>query len=182
MIGWHLKTQIIHFIPLFLILLSTMATIESLKIRLRDEAEAVSGTRQPLSNDQYRTGFEILTLGPGKLAYDQFVVPQLSRLMNKYDSRSKISVLEIGPGPKSVLAQLPYRIRQSIAKYTAFEPNNIFATRLKSCLSECSESDLPLPGLREQVDIRPTAFTPQAASGGDTKTDVDDNAFDVILF
>jgi hypothetical protein len=44
------------------------------------------------------------------------------------------AVLEIGPGPKSILGKLPHHLRQKIAKYAALEPNHIFATRLEKWL------------------------------------------------
>ena len=165
-----------------LLLTQDMATLYSLKSRLREEAELLSTfTPQPLSHEQYNAGYDIVTNGKGRLAYSHFISPQLSKLLSYPESRTT-SVLEIGPGPRSVLAHIPYHTRQSIKKYAAFEPNDIFATFLESRLGRCNQGTPLLPCLEKPVDVRRMAFTadgtPRVGSDGDGCKD----AFDVIIF
>ncbi|KAF4544061.1 Phosphoribosyl transferase domain protein [Lasiodiplodia theobromae] len=102
-----------------------MATLESLKRALKQEAKATaSAPEQPLSETQYSAGFNVLVQDSGWMTYQDFIIPQLSQLLAPlFDSRIHISALEIGPGPKSVLGYLPDRLRRKIKRYTAFEPN-----------------------------------------------------------
>ncbi|KAK7745514.1 hypothetical protein SLS53_003013 [Cytospora paraplurivora] len=93
------------------------------------------------------------------------------------DSRSKISVLEIGPGPKSILGYLPRHQRQIVRKYTAFEPNGLFATRLEEWLCSTSMVDPPLPRLERPPDIHRTTFV----LDDNTRSGADDK-YDVIIF
>lgn len=179
-----LKSGNVLFASSLIIIASLMATLESLKHRLREEAGALSLSfiPQPLSYSQYKAGYDILTLGLGNLTYNQFIIPQLSRLLSNIESPSNISILEIGPGPNSVVAQIPYHIRRLITKYAAFEPNDIFATHLESCLRRCTEGRSQLPCLAEKADIRRVPFTTDKIRSGQPDMDMCDKAFDVILF
>ncbi|KAJ6780546.1 hypothetical protein PWT90_06634 [Aphanocladium album] len=160
-----------------------MATLESLKSRLRDQAQAVSSLRKGLlSNKQYEAGFENFALDLGKRSYDNFIIPQLSRIFQAAESYPKISVLEIGPGPKTVLGQLPPHIRQSIAKYTALEPNKIFATRLERYMGQDSEGGPPFPCLERPADIHIQSFTAEITIDGSQKMSTGDEVYDMILF
>lgn len=125
-----------------------MATLKSLKEALREKAGATS--TQPLSFSQYFLGFKILT--QGSTVYQDFIVPQLAQ-MAPLNSDSPISVLEIGPGPQSVLGYLPDDLRKNIGKYYAFEPNQLFVTHLEAWFAES-----PLPHLDSPPDIRPARF------------------------
>ncbi|KAJ4217474.1 hypothetical protein NW759_008780 [Fusarium solani] len=115
-----------------------MATLNSLKKALREMADVTS--TQPLSYSQYFRGLNILTRGSA--VYQDFIVPQLARLAPFVNSDSPISVLEIGPGPQSVLGYLPDDLRKRIGKYSAFEPNQLFVTQLEAWFAES-----PLPRL-----------------------------------
>lgn len=162
---------------------SEMATIHSLKQALRHEAKATaSSLRQPLSDTQYSAGFDILVQGPGWATYQDFIIPQLSQLVTPlFNSHTQVSVLEIGPGPKSVLGYLPDNLRRKIGRYTAFEPNSLFARKLGEWLTPESES--PLPYLKEPPDIRPTPFIPDdTGSGTGIGTSHDNEKYDVVLF
>ena len=119
-----------------------MATLDSLKWALRHKATAMgSSPKPPLSDTQYSTGFNILVRDSERIAYQDFIIPQLSQLLTPlFDSRAHISVLEIGPGPKSVLGYLPRRLRRKIRRYVAFEPNSLFATRVEDWLCSISET------------------------------------------
>lgn len=81
-----------------------MATLGSLKQALREEASTlVLFLKQPLSDIQYEAGFNILVRGLGWNTYQNFIIPQISQLLTPlFNSRRHISVLEIGPGPKSL--------------------------------------------------------------------------------
>ncbi|KAJ4344351.1 uncharacterized protein N0V89_012091 [Didymosphaeria variabile] len=161
-----------------------MATIDSLKQALRQEAKATaSPSRQPLSDTQYSAGFDVLIQGLGWMTYQDFIIPQLSQLVAPlFNSQIHISVLEIGPGPKSVLGYLPDHLRRKIGRYTAFEPNSLFAKMLEEWLT--SETKSPLPYLEKPPDIRQTPFIPDGDAGNGTSvgTSHDDEKYDVVLF
>jgi adenine phosphoribosyltransferase len=165
-----------------------MATIDSLKLSLRRQAKATAPSdHHPLSDDEYSDAFHILLQGRGWSSYQNFVIPQLSQLLTPlFDCRVGASVLEIGPGPKTVLEYLPERLRRKIAEYTALEPNGLFATRLEASLCQASsQAALPLPCLKASPTIHRTPFLagPEAAITTSTAAGVLDGAkFDLILF
>ncbi|RTE79547.1 hypothetical protein BHE90_005940 [Fusarium euwallaceae] len=124
-----------------------MATLNSLKQALRKKATATSSTTQPLSDTQYFHGLNIIT--QGSTVYQDFIVPQLTLLLAPLvNSESPISVLEIGPGPKSVLGYLPEHLRKKVGRYFAFEPNELFTTLLEDWFTRS-----PLPRLENPPDI-----------------------------
>ncbi|KAF4770878.1 hypothetical protein HAV15_012696 [Penicillium sp. str.  len=163
-----------------------MATLDSLKCALRQRAmETVSSARKPLSDKQYSLGFDILVRGSGWMSYRDFIIPQLSRLLAPLvKSRGRISVLEIGPGPKSVLACLARHLRQKIWRYTAFEPNELFATSVEEWISSASEIESPLPGLKCPPRIHRMPFIPHSHRRSDIGISGCDNdeKFDIVLF
>ncbi|KAF2266005.1 hypothetical protein CC78DRAFT_460153 [Lojkania enalia] len=163
-----------------------MATLDSLKHALRRKAKALALVpKQPLSDTQYSAGFEILVQGSGWTTYQDFIIPQLSQLLVLLlNSRTQISALEIGPGPKSVLGFLPYNLRRRVSGYTAFEPNNLYAADLKEWLCSTSEAGLPLPCLKNAPAIHQIPFIPQDDKDNDTRTGagVNDEKYDIILF
>ncbi|PKY03818.1 hypothetical protein P168DRAFT_345027 [Aspergillus campestris IBT 28561] len=137
-----------------------MASIETLKSVLRQKAMAAAASTQTLSDENYRDGFEIMAKDSGWISYQDFIIPQLSRLLTPLlDSRDWISVLEIGPGPKSILGHLPKSLRQKIGGYTAFEPNDLFATAMEKWLCPNSETELPFPRLKSSVNIHRVPFS-----------------------
>ncbi|KAI1363811.1 hypothetical protein F5Y08DRAFT_354108 [Xylaria arbuscula] len=144
-----------------------MASLGSLKEALRLQA-----TKQPLSDTEYDTGFDVLVRGSE--AYQNFIMPQLTQVLSTaLDSRRTISVLEVGPGPKSVLGDLPSSIRQKICSYTAFEPNELFASKLEERFSDLQEPSLP------SLENPPCIY--RAPFSLDTSRD-DRQSFDIILF
>ncbi|KAK0764286.1 hypothetical protein N5P37_003685 [Trichoderma harzianum] len=150
-----------------------MATLDALKRALRQKATSPT---QPLSDEQYSASFDTLLQGPGWKTYQDFIFPQLSQVLTPLlNSRIRISVLEIGPGPKSVLGYLPDDQRRKINKYGAFEPNDLYATELQEWL----ETESPLPCLESLPDIHRVPFTLDSAV-----TDANDGQekFDVVLF
>ncbi|KAK1962826.1 phosphoribosyl transferase domain protein [Colletotrichum sublineola] len=161
-----------------------MATLDCLKLALRQKAPGNASSKQPLSDIQYSAGFDILTRGSGWTAYQDFIFPQLSQLLTTISSRGYISVLEIGPGQKSVLGYLPIGLRKKIRRYAAFEPNILFATRLENWLSSTSKMEPPLPCLKSAPDIYRVPFTlgSLARSGTNTDTSDSDDGFNIILF
>ena len=162
---------------------SNMATLEDLKLSLRQEA--TSSVRQPLSDAQYSAGFDILLQGSEWTTYRDFIVPQLSQLLAPiFNSVFDVSVLEIGPGPKSVLGFLPKHLKRKIVQYAAFEPNKLFAEKLEEWCCSSQESELPLPSLESLPDIRRTSFTAGDHRNGDpvTSTVGSNGRFDIVLF
>jgi len=163
-----------------------MATLDSLKRALRQKAKATaSSAKQPLSDTQYSAGFDILVRGSGWVTYQDFVIPQLSQLLAPlFNSRIHISALEIGPGPKSLLGYLPRRLRGKVRRYTAFEPNGLFATRLEEWLCSTSETESPLPCLESPPDIHriPFVLEDNIGSGTGPGTSDDGEKYDIILF
>ena len=163
-----------------------MATLDPLKRALRQKAIATaSSSKQPLSDTQYSAGFDTLVRGSGWTTHQDFIIPQLSQLLAPlFNSRIHISVLEIGPGPKSVLGYLPDRLRGKIGRYTAFEPNGLFATRLEEWICSSSKMESPLPRLESPPDIRriPFLLKDNMGSGTGTVTSNDTEKHDIILF
>ena len=163
-----------------------MATLDSLKQALRQKAEATATSpKQPLSDTQYSAGFDILVRGSGWMAYQDFIIPQLTELLDPlFISRIHVSALEVGPGPKSPLGYLPGRLRQKVKKYTAFEPNGLFATRLEDWLCSTAETESPLPCLENRPNIHRIPFVLQdnIGSGTSTTTRDHDEKYDIILF
>ncbi|KAI9799435.1 MAG: hypothetical protein M1825_004535 [Sarcosagium campestre] len=163
-----------------------MATLDSLKWALRQKAEATaSSSKQQLSDSQYSAGFDTLVRGSGWMTYQDFIIPQLSQLLAPLlNSRIHISVLEIGPGPKSLLGYLPSRLRGKIRRYTAFEPNGLFASKLEEWLCSTSEMESPLPCLESPPNIHrfPFVLEDNIGSGTGVGTTDDDEKYDIILF
>ncbi|UPK94250.1 hypothetical protein LCI18_005185 [Fusarium solani-melongenae] len=127
-----------------------MATLDSLKKALWEKRTATSSPTARLSDSQYLHGFSILARG--STAYQNFILPQLAQLAPLVNSDSPISVLEIGPGPKSILGYLPEHLRKKIGKYSALELNKLFVSQLKDWLNES------LPCLGSPPDIRLCRF------------------------
>ncbi|KAF1848110.1 phosphoribosyl transferase domain protein [Cucurbitaria berberidis CBS 394.84] len=165
-----------------------MATLESLKQALRQKVKkTASKSLRKLSETQYSAGLAIVTRGSGwTTTYQEFITPQLSQLLDPLlNLRTQLSVLEIGPGPKSVLGSLPGHLRQRVSKYTAFEPNGLFATSLEEWLcSTTSGAEAPLPSLEKRADIHrvPFVLEDKVGSGTSTGTIDDDEKYDIILF
>ena len=163
-----------------------MATLNSLKRALGQKATATSSSpKQPLSDTQYSTGFDILLRGSTWMTYQDFIIPQLSQLLTPlFNSRIHTSVLEIGPGPKSVFGYLPGRLRRKIKRYAAFEPNGLFATTLEEWLCSTTETEPPLPCLENLPDIYriPFVLDSNTESGTGTGMSDGDEKVDVILF
>ncbi|KAH8434459.1 uncharacterized protein LDX57_012106 [Aspergillus melleus] len=158
-----------------------MATLDSLKHALREKAGEVTSSRQPLSDRQYSDGLEILGQDS---AYQGFVTPQLSYLLvSLFNSHIAISVLEIGPGPKSIFGTLAYDLRRKVRRYVAFEPNRIFASRLGEWLGATPDAESPLPCLENPPDIRRNQFVPTSHTGSGTNTETSESheQFDFIL-
>jgi adenine phosphoribosyltransferase/phosphomevalonate kinase len=158
-----------------------MATLESLKLALKEKIQATtSSQQQPLSGIQYSAGFDILMQGLGWTTYQEFIIPQLSKLLGSlFDSRLQISVLDVGPGPKCIFGYLPESLKRKIRKYTAFEPNEVFATRLRKGLTSTFDTEFPLPYLKTPPKIHVNPFLLQ----DDTKRNtINDEKYDLILF
>lgn len=117
------------------------------------------------------------------MTYRDFIIPQLSQLLAPlFNSRIDISALEIGPGPKSLVGYLPGRLRRKVRRYTAFEPNGLFATRLEEWLCSTFETESPLPCLESPPDIHRIPFVLEDNIGSGTGTSGDDGKYDIILF
>lgn len=168
-----------------------MDTLHSLKLALRKAIEATSSAKQPLSDSQYSAGFDILIPSSEWATYQDFILPQLHQVLAPlFNSRTHISVLEIGPGPKSVLGHLPGSLRRKIKRYFAFEPNVAFATRLEERLCTTLETEVPLPCLECPPVIHQIPFVADsntisgAGTSTSTSTSMADGSekFDVVLF
>jgi hypothetical protein len=167
-----------------------MATLDSLKQALSRKAKATtSSLRRPLSERQYSDGFDILVQSLEWTKYEDFVVTQLSQLLAPlFNRRTHISALEIRPGPKSLLGQLPGHLRRKVKRYAALEPNGLFATRLEESICSTNEAEAPLPCLKTQPEICRVPFTLQENLGSGTNNGTSNGAidhdekYDVILF
>ncbi|KAK8066806.1 phosphoribosyl transferase domain protein [Apiospora hydei] len=120
-----------------------MASLTSLIETLKQRANCTDPPfTQPLSDAQYSDGFDSISQGAGWSTYQNFIIPQLNRALTPlFNSRDRVSVLEIGPGPKSVLGYLPGHQRQKITRYTAFERSELFATRLENLIGQIPHGD-----------------------------------------
>lgn len=163
-----------------------MATFPSLKRTLGHKAtETEPSAKQPLSDTQYNDGLNVLGQGSEWTTYQDFIIPQLSQLFTRLlDSRTHIAVLEIGPGPKSVLAYLPCHLRQRISRYTAYEPCGLLATKVEEWLCSVPETESPLPCLENPPEIyrAPFVLNGHKASDNDAGTHEDNEKFDLVLF
>jgi adenine phosphoribosyltransferase len=163
-----------------------MATLDALKRVFRRKATATASSPiQPLSDSQYSAGLDVLARGSGWTTYQDFVVPQLCLLLGPlFNSRIHISVLEVGPGPESVLGYMPGHLRQKIRRYVAFEPNDLFATNLEKWLCSDREKESPLPNLERAPDIRRSRFTMENETRIGNATGASDGIekFDIVLF
>lgn len=167
----------------------TMATLDTLKRTLRkkaaEAAPSLPSSTQRLSDSQYKAGFNILMQDHERTTYQDFIVPQLSQLLAPlFHSRPGISVLEVGPGPKSVLGYLPSDLRRKIKRYAAFEPNNLFAAELQEWLCSSPQTESPLPCLEGLPGIKRAPFIPNSntKTGGSVGAEGGAEAFDVVLF
>ena len=159
-----------------------MTTLNSLKQALRQEPTA---STQPLSDTQYDAGFDILVQGLGWKTYEDFIVPQLSQLLaHLVNLRTNISVLEIGPGPRSVLGYLHSHVRRKIKSYTALEPNGLFATRLAEQLCSGPGTEPLLPCLENPPGIHRIPFDLHLNTGNGTDSSArhTNGKYDIILF
>jgi adenine phosphoribosyltransferase len=158
-----------------------MATLNGLKHALRQAAAKTP--HQPLSDTQYSTGFQILLQDSEWATYEAFIIPQLSQLLNThFPSRTDISVLEIGPGPQSLLSHLSSTLRRKVTTYDAFEPNGLFAAKLEE---ELQSTESPLPCLARPSKIRRSPFVVTEENGKSraNRDAIDQNdKYDLILF
>ncbi|KAH6613026.1 phosphoribosyl transferase domain protein [Boeremia exigua] len=159
-------------------------TLQDLKGALRvGTSSTTASSKQALSDTQYSIGFDILL--QGSTAYEHFIFPQLTRLLAPLlDSRDRISVLEIGPGPKSVLGCLPDYQKRKIRRYEAFEQNQMSARSLEEWLSVDAKTRSRFPCLEDPPTIHRLPFDPQQSTCNGRNGDVHDadGRYDVILF
>jgi adenine phosphoribosyltransferase len=161
-----------------------MITLQSLKGIIRSRTSSMTtSSRQTLPDAQYGTGFDIMV--QGSTSYRNFIFPQLARLLAPLlDSRDRISVLEIGPGPKSVLGSLPDYQRRKIRNYEAFEPNRLFSESLEAWFSVDAKAQSRFPCLEDPPTIHRLPFDPQRSTCNGSSSDMHDGdrGYDVILF
>ncbi len=156
-----------------------MATLDSLKHALRQIADTPPpALHQTLSDALYSSAFDLLLQGPGSTSYRDFVIPQLSKLLGPvFDSHAHVSILEIGPGPQSILGHLSDRARRKITKYAAYEPNELFHSKMREWLCPSSQAEHPFPCLEKPPDIHQAPFMPAEYTGS-----YPDERFDIVLF
>jgi adenine phosphoribosyltransferase len=101
-----------------------------------------------------------------------------------FKSRTDLSVLEIGPGPQSLLAHLPDDLRRKFKTYNALEPNETFALRLEEQLQSATQTVPPLPCLVQPAKICRHPYNLQDnAKGYSDKHAIDqNNKYDLVLF
>jgi adenine phosphoribosyltransferase len=176
----ELILAVVHTRILALLNPPKMATLEYLKRALVQKAKETSSSTQLLSDSQYSAGFDVLLRGPGQTTYRDFIMPELSYLLAPLQNSSAlISVLEIGPGPRSVFVDLSLSLREKIGRYTAFEPNTVFATKLGEWFDSVDEKDskAPFPGLQGPPEIHDDVFDIHGDMEG-----ADAKKYDIVLF
>lgn len=162
-----------------------MLSIDSLKSHLLGLAAVSTATSKRLSDEQYDAGFKIFLQGRGWETYQEFVLPQLSQLVESLlESRASISVLEIGPGPKSVLQRLPDRLRSRITAYSAYEHNTKFADKLEYSLCCSSGPEYSLSCFECAPRIHRTPFSVDSSMEGNVGVAAEDKdtRYDLVLF
>ncbi|KAF1918594.1 FAD binding domain-containing protein, partial [Ampelomyces quisqualis] len=160
-----------------------MSTLDFLKWALRRDYPDMNTQMQklPMSDADYSAGFATITEGECSATHQEHIVLQLSDLLNhSFNGRPTVSILEVGPGPRSVLGQLPYDFRRKIRQYTALEPNHIFAAHLQDWLQSTTEN--PLPCLESRADILCRSFDLGRKSSLHTHTDETAHKYDIVLF
>ncbi|KAJ5720724.1 uncharacterized protein N7483_008658 [Penicillium malachiteum] len=124
--------------------------------------------------------------GPGWVTYKDFIIPKLTeQVASLVQSRDTIDVLEIGPGPDTILGYLPISLRQKIRKYTTFEPIIQFATELEESLCSTLEFEKPFPCLDSTPVVCREPFTIKAIHNDDVNNPgllQSGQKFDLILF
>lgn len=160
-----------------------MTTLEHLKRDLKYEAPDIEisqpAVKHPLTDEQYSAGYHIIAKSSGQNAYHDFIIPQLSLVLEKLlETRSSLSILEVGPGPKSIIGRLPGYLQRRVSTYSAFEPNVLFASELEESLRARSEvGHHPLPCLETPPDIVRASFQPRENTSSERQKE-----FDVALF
>ncbi|KAF5234697.1 hypothetical protein FANTH_12049 [Fusarium anthophilum] len=147
-----------------------MATLNALKKALKKVGD--EAPREPLSDREYDVSLNLFAEASDEQTYQRnFLIPQLSELIASLSTRDELSVLEIGPGPESVLGQLPDSLRKRITKYVALEPSFQYTQSLQRWAST-QEKERPFPPSKQTL-VRPASFTTQSCPG---------EKHDVILF
>ncbi|KAI0015588.1 hypothetical protein F4780DRAFT_67460 [Xylariomycetidae sp. FL0641] len=111
------------------------STLDHLKHVLRQNALERGPSPQPLTDSQYSAGLRLLMRNSGSTRFEDFIVSQLHGLLiDAIKHIVYVRVLEVRPGPESVLGQLPGLQRWRISRYIAYEPNLLVAKELKESL------------------------------------------------
>lgn len=157
-----------------------MATLSELKRALRE----ASTPRPSLSKGQYNAALE-QSMQVARWTPDESLILQLSRLLAPLlNSRTSISVLDLWPGPKSILAELPDHLRRKISFYTAVELNDTYFEQLSDWLARPETTECPLPRLKPGNLVQQT--TPATGNMLECReflpTNEFDKVFDVVLF
>ncbi|RBQ70357.1 hypothetical protein FVER53590_26522 [Fusarium verticillioides] len=147
-----------------------MATLNALKKALKKVGD--EAPRKPLNDKEYDDSLSLFVEASEQHTYQRkFIIPQLSELITSLSTRDEISVLEIGPGPESVLGDLPATLRKRITKYVALEPSFQYTQSLRRWISP-TENERPFPSSKETL-VRPASFIKDSCPG---------EKFDIILF
>ncbi|CAA9961370.1 6-hydroxy-D-nicotine oxidase [Pyrenophora teres f. maculata] len=163
--------------------MATLETLQRVLLKSASETAPADSLKRALSDEQYAAGFSVFSQEPGRSTYCDFIIPELSYLLaplHDTEPETRISVLEIGPGPKSIFGYLPESLRRKIEKYTAFEPNALFAAQLEGWLKGSGETEdnAPLPGLKRAAVVHPVAFSHLS----DTERIHQPDKYDMVLF
>ncbi|KAH7385152.1 phosphoribosyl transferase domain protein [Phaeosphaeria sp. MPI-PUGE-AT-0046c] len=159
-----------------------MAVLNDLKHALRQAARTTSYSS--LSDTQYKAGLEVLIEG-SETTYRDFITPQLTQLLDThFKSRTDISVLEIGPGPQSVLARLSRDLRGKFQSYDALEPNGLFASNLEEQLNSATHTESAFRCLAHPANIcrHPLALKDSKEISLDNDAFDASKRYDLILF
>lgn len=161
-----------------------MASLTDLKKALTSAATTPSPTikQRTLTDAEYCNGFQALLKGTEWKTYLDFIIPELYHLVDsKTRSCKAFSVLEIGPGPRSVLGYLPINLKRKITSYTAMEPNELCALHLKESL-RITTSGLRFPALQyECIHRTPFDVADDISSTLDYGVGSENVKFDLIL-
>lgn len=160
-----------------------MATLLSLKSALRTEDAGQTDIRfDTLSDAQYEAGFRTLREAAANTSYQQFIYPQLKMVVERLaQSSTSISILEVGPGPESVLGSLPVQLRMKIHGYKSFEPNASYTTTLRQWIkTPLSDGKTPFPMAQDSIDILNQHF--DCSESNSSCLETKNAKYDLVLF
>ena len=101
----------------------------------RRDQQCFTTNEHKLSEQEYHNGYSMFP-SPTDKSHRTYITPALRHTLGPlFTSRNAVSGLEVGPGPRTILASLQDDMRRKISRYTIFEPDERFAALLEKDLA-----------------------------------------------